>query len=382
MLETVLRPWFAIIVIVIIAVALCSFPVVASAQQSDFDADSSDAVIEEVIVTGTRIKRRDSTSPSPLTTITREDFEFSGQPTIEEYLNQMPQVQPDFGRTANSPGDGTARLNLRGLGAGRTLVLLNGRRVAPSGVGSAVDVNNLPRALLDRVEIITGGASTVYGSDAIAGVINFITREDFEGLSVDGSYNVTAEGDSDIYDMNIVFGHDFAAGRGNVTLYAGYYKRDALLAPERDLSSMVYQDTWEGDVIEWGNSVIPDGVIASPRVDLGTGRDRAAWNPDGTLRAWNSSTERYNYQEFSYLQTPLTRLSLGVMARLDVSERFEAYFEAAYTQNEASQSLAPAPYRGTVTVNTDNPVLSPETRQLFDADFHPKISTFLPSKSL
>ena len=101
----------------------------------------------------------------------------------------MPQVQPDFGRTANNPGDGAARINLRGLGAGRTLVLLNGRRVAPSGISSAVNVNNLPRALMERVEIITGGATTVYGSDAIAGVVNFITRQDFEGLGVDGSYS-------------------------------------------------------------------------------------------------------------------------------------------------------------------------------------------------
>jgi len=93
-------------------------------------------VMEEVIVTGSRIKRRDFTSPSPLTTIDREAFEFSGQPTLEEYLNQMPQLHPDYGRTSNNPGNGTAQLNLRGLGAGRTLVLLNGRRVAPSGVGT------------------------------------------------------------------------------------------------------------------------------------------------------------------------------------------------------------------------------------------------------
>ena len=110
--------------------------------EADF-ADEEEDYLEEVIVTGSRIKRRDYTSPSPLTTVGRDEFEFSGQPTLEEYLNQMPQVQPDFGRTANNPGDGTARLNLRALGAGRTLVLLNGRRLAPSDVGSAVDVNNL-----------------------------------------------------------------------------------------------------------------------------------------------------------------------------------------------------------------------------------------------
>ena len=137
------------------------------AQDENPDEGADDVLLEEVIVTGTRIKRRDYTSPSPLTTISRQEIEFSGQPTLEAYLNTMPQVQPGFDRTANNPGDGTAQIDLRGMGPGRTLVLMNSRRLAPSGVGSAVDVNNLPTVLVDRVEIITGGASTVYGSDAL-----------------------------------------------------------------------------------------------------------------------------------------------------------------------------------------------------------------------
>ncbi len=154
-------------------------PTPSRAEEDTLKLDEYDTKLEEVIVTGTRIKRRDYTSPSPLTTISKQEIEFSGQPTLEAYLNTMPQVQPGFDRTANNPGDGTAQINLRGMGPNRTLVLMNGRRLAPSGVGSAIDVNNLPTALLDRVEIITGGASTVYGSDAIAGVVNFITRDDF-----------------------------------------------------------------------------------------------------------------------------------------------------------------------------------------------------------
>ncbi len=192
---------------------------------SEAGPDTEDEYIEEIVVTGTRIERRDYSSPRPITTVGREAFEFSGQPTVEEYLNQMPQIDPDLGRTVNNGGDATATLNLRGLGAGRTPILLNGRRIAPSGVSSAVDVNNLPRALMKRVEIVTGGASTVYGSDAIAGVINFIIHSDFSGLSVDGSYSITAEGDSQIYGANITCGHNLANGRGNITLYASYYDR-------------------------------------------------------------------------------------------------------------------------------------------------------------
>jgi len=336
------------------------------AQDENPDEEADDVLLEEVIVTGSRIKRRDFSSPSPIATIDREDFEFSGQPTLEEYLNQMPQVQPDFGRTANNPGDGTARLNLRGLGAGRTLVLLNGRRVAPSGISSAVNINNLPRALMERVEIITGGASTVYGSDAIAGVVNFITRQNFDGLGVDGSYSVSAEGDAAIYDASITYGHQLANERGNITVFASYYNRDPLFASERELTSMVWSDTWQGELIPWGNGFIPGSVANAPRVDLGTGRDRATWDPDGIPYAWDSINERYNYAPINYLQTPLTRNTLGLMGTFNLAGGYQAYLEAVYTRSESKLTLASSPFFEPITVNTDNPVLTPETRQLFE----------------
>jgi outer membrane receptor protein involved in Fe transport len=344
----------------------------AQDDQADSTLEEAERVVEEIIVTGTRIKRRDFSSPSPLTSIDREAFEFSGQPTLEEYLNRMPQIQPDYGRTSNNPGDGTARLNLRGLGAGRTLVLLNGRRVAPSGVGSAVDVNNLPRSLIERVEIITGGASTVYGSDAVAGVINFITRQEFDGIGFDTSYSVTAEGDSDIFDMNAVFGHDLANGRGNITVYAGYYDRDQMLASERAFTAVNYSENWEtGELDERGSGTIPAGSVLFPQVDLGGGPVRLTWNPDGSPRAFDPANDLYNFAPVNYLQTPLTRSTAGLMATLDVSERFEAYVEASFARNEARRTLAPQPAFDLFVVNTDNPVLSPETRQVFEEQMLP-----------
>lgn len=188
------------------------------AQAQDPDSNQADDVIEEIVVIGSHIKRRDFTSPSPISTLDRETLVFSIQPTLEESLNKMPQVMPDFDRTANNPGDGTSRVNLRGLGSGRTLVLLNGRRVAPSGVSSSVDVNNIPQALVERVEVITGGATTVYGSDAVAGVVNFVTRDDFDGFGLDTSFYTTEHSDSNIVDLNLSYGHNFANGRGNITL--------------------------------------------------------------------------------------------------------------------------------------------------------------------
>ena len=187
---------------VAVAVTMACMPVSVVAQ----DDDAADAV-EEIIVTGSRLPRRDLTAPSPITTIDRNDILSSGQPTLEGTLNRLPQVQPSFGRASNNPGDGTAKVDLRGIGAGRTLVMMNGRRLAPAGIGSAIDVNNMPSALIERVEVITGGATTVYGSDAIAGVVNFITRDDFEGFGLDASYYATEQGDSDVLDLNVAWGH-------------------------------------------------------------------------------------------------------------------------------------------------------------------------------
>lgn len=347
-------------------IALISISELVFSQVSDFESIADDEIAEEIVVTGSRIKRQDFFSPSPLVTVDREDFEFSGQPTLEEHLNQMPQVQPDFGRTANNPGDGTARINLRGLGAGRTLILLNGRRVAPSGVTSAVDINNLPRALMERAEIVTGGASTVYGSDAIAGAINFVTRNDYEGIGVDGSYSLTAEGDAEIYDANITYGHQLSGGQGNITIFASHYNRDYLYASERELTRTVWLDTWEGELIPWGSPVVPGGVVLFPRVDLGSGQDQATWNPDGTPRAFDGVNDLYNYAPVNYLQTPLSRNTVGLMATIKLSDRIETYLEAAYTRNEARRNAAPAPFQSSLSVNTDNPQLTPETRQLFE----------------
>jgi outer membrane cobalamin receptor len=188
--------------------------------QEGADTPQIDAEIEEVVVTGSRIKRRDFFTPSPLMTISEEEIEFSGQWTLEETLNQMPQVTPDYGRASNNPGNGMATVALRNMGPGRSLVLLNGRRIGSSGNRGYVDINNIPQALVERVEIITGGTSAVYGSDALAGVVNFITRDDFEGFAVDASASVTEYGDAESYDLSLTYGRDLAGGRGNIAVYA------------------------------------------------------------------------------------------------------------------------------------------------------------------
>jgi outer membrane receptor protein involved in Fe transport len=298
-------------------------------------------------------------------TVERQDIEFSGQPTLEEYLNKLPQMQADSGRAENTSGDGTAELNLRGLGPSRTLVLLNGRRVAPSGSGSAIDVNNLPSTLIDRIEIITGGASTVYGSDALSGVVNFITRDDFDGLSVEANYNISAEGDAEIRDINVVYGFDLSNG-GNLTFYAGHYERDELFARERKVSSVILTEDYESGVwIEGGNPNTPGGFVYEPLVDLvGSEAANLTWNRDGTPRAFVVPDDLSNTAAEINLQSPLDRDSVGMLGKLPIFGSWDAYFEASYARNQSAFTSAPAPYFGVTLVNTDNPVLTPETEAL------------------
>ncbi|MDH4048048.1 MAG: TonB-dependent receptor [Gammaproteobacteria bacterium] len=348
----------------------------SSLAQNDTEEDDSDRAVEEIVVTGTRIRRRDFSSISPLTTIDRVNIEFSGRPTLEETLNRMPQVMPDSGRTSNS-GDGTARVNLRGLGAGRTLVLINGRRLAPSGVGTAVDLNNLPQTLVQRVEIITGGATAVYGSDAIAGVVNFILRDDFAGLSFDGNFGITEEGDARTRDVNVAFGHNLADGRGNVVLYADALERDELFAGEREFTRVALEDDWQGNLIPRGNFRVPELLIFQP-VDVGGGPIFPIFESDGTFREFIDPDDRYNFAPINYLQLPLSRVSAGVMADYGFADAIEVYVELGYANNEAETNLAEVPAGGALTINLDNPFLAPESRQMLADNFTvaPNLATF------
>ena len=342
----------------------------ASAQQgAAFDRDQE--VLEEVIVTGSRIKRQTQFSSSPVSGISRDVLELSGQPTLEQGLNQMPQVQPDFGRTANNPGDGTARLNLRGLGSERTLVMLNGRRLAPSSVSSSVDINNLPQALIERVEIITGGASTVYGSDAVAGVANFITRDRFSGLSLEANTYSTETGDSGVTDFNVLFGSDLADGRGNIRVFAGALDRDATVAGERAFTAVSLEDDYQGNLLPGGSFTIPSGVVFAPMVDLGNGPTFIRFDTRGDPVPFIVPEDLYNFAPVNYLQTPLRRYTAGLLLDFDITERIGTYVELTYANNTARQNLAPVPATGFFVINTDNPVLSTPAQQVIASQLFP-----------
>src|SRR5690606_32862337 len=176
------------------AVATALASTTTFAQQSA-EAQSESEAIEQIVVTGSRIPRADIISNSPVNILDADDFQLSGALEVERLLDTLPQVVGTFGASSNNPGSGTATVNLRGLGAERTLVLVNGRRMVAANTNGVVDLNSIPPALIERVEVVTGGASAVYGSDALAGVVNFILKDNFEGLEFNTQGGISGEGD-------------------------------------------------------------------------------------------------------------------------------------------------------------------------------------------
>ena len=211
-------------------------------------AQNNGASAEEIVVTGSRIVRRDFNSNSPITTVDASDFETQTGLNIESYLNQLPEYNP-ASSPVTSQGDvqitpvnsvGIASISLRGFGANRSLVLVNGKRPVPINPLMVTDINGVPSALVERVETITGGASAVYGADAIGGVTNFILRRDFEGFEVDTQYGLQDADDGDEYRISAILGANFADGRGNVTMGLEQYSRHAAYQRNRD----IYTDHW------------------------------------------------------------------------------------------------------------------------------------------
>lgn len=327
--------------------------------------------MEQIVVTGTRITRRDFDATSPISTIDDLQLDFAAQPTLEETLNRMPQVQPAFARTSNSPGDGTAQVNLRGLGADRTLVMMNGRRLAPSGAASAVDINNVPQVLIERIEIITGGASAVYGSDAVAGVVNVITKDDYEGFRIGGSYYSTEVGDSETADVNVLYGFPFASNQGSFMAYATFLERKESFAADRSISQVPFTDNLDGTISEQGSSAVPGGFVFAPNVDLGSGPVPTRFNDAGDLVEFVRPDDLYNYAPINYLQTPLTRYAGGVFVSYAMTDRVEAYTELAFTRNEAGRNLAPIPTAAGYVVNLDNPFLTDQVQDIASTQFFP-----------
>jgi outer membrane receptor protein involved in Fe transport len=320
-------------------------------------------VAEEIIVTGTRIPRLEVDTAAPVTTVTRAQIQSSGRVSAGDIIQTLPEQTGGINTQVNNGGDGSTRVNLRGFGTNRTLVLLNGRRMVPGGTGtsSTVDLNTIPTAAIERIEILKDGASAIYGSDAVSGVVNIITRTDYDAVELSGFTGISQRGDGRIYDISFTIGK--SAQRGSILFSAGYTSQTEVWARHRDFSYFDYgvagYDWVSAQKRPGGSSSIPNGRFAKP-ADMGN----AAWEAlkaqypnatnftigdDGQWRPFNGSgvTEAggdfYNYQPENYLVTPQQRLNLFSTGSYRLLGSLRAYYEALYTHRESEQKLAPEP---------------------------------------
>ncbi len=352
----------------------------------DAPTEDEEAVQETITVTGSRIQRLDFVSNSPIATVGAEQFELTGTVNTESLLNTLPQTVPGLDRTSNNPGNGTATVDLRGLGSTRTLVLVNGKRFVPTSGGGVVDINSIPAALIERVEVVTGGASAVYGSDAVAGVVNFILKDDFEGVEASAGYEATQEGDAELFSMSLTLGGNFAEGRGNAVINLAYTDRSELFQGDRDFATFAQFDDGEGGLFNGGSSGIPATSIFAGSVGTDTAANCASFGitfeTDGSLRCFNDDfsapeNDFYNYAPVNYIQLPQERFQGTGLARFEINEHFEAYGEFHFAQNDVPQQLAPTPIfeAGSQFSLDGNPFLTPETQAILSGAFGDGVDT-------
>jgi len=349
-----------------------------------FAADDEN-MIEEVVVTGSRIKRADFTSNAPVATIGSDQIDITGTINTESLLNTMPQMVPGFDRTSNNPGNGTATVDLRGLGTSRTLVLVNGTRANPTTQGGTVDINNIPAALIERVEVLTGGASAVYGSDAVAGVVNFILKDDFSGVSFSQSAEQTENGDAALYSTNLTIGANFDDGRGNVAVNLSYTDREDLFQGDRDFSTFAQFDSSDANgnpiLIDGGSSGVPGtSIFAGALGDFSPDSFGATFDPDGSIRPFitsGSNNDFYNYAPVNYIQLPQERYQATALGHYEFMDGHEAYGRAMYTSSRVPQQLAPTPIfaSGSQFTLDGSPFFPAATQQILSDAFGDGVDT-------
>ena len=385
---------------------ICSASLFAVAAATPAFADDTQTV-QAVVVTGSRIPQPNLTSDSPLQTVGQADLKAEGTTTVENLLNEMPQVSggQNLGQSINSTG--TATVNLRNLGAQRTLVLVDGRRLPPGDAATPVaDLNNIPAALVDRVDLVTGGASAVYGADAVAGVVNFIMKHNFQGVQVDAqasgnqhSNNIGADDtilrnagiavpgdkfDGQQYTASILLGLNAPDDKGNITVFGTYFNSQPVVQSQRDYSacgietissttSGVY-DTHKcagssnsayGKFLPTPNTT--PGSITNPALTSKGGSITYHDNPAGGNTFVTTAVPSYNFNNQSYLQREDTRYNFGYFAHYEVNKHVDIYSDLMFMDDRTQAQYAPSGFFGgtgpvahvpTFEINCNNPLMS------------------------
>ncbi len=331
-------------------------------------AEATAAPLQEVVVTGSRLRTPNETAISPISTVSATDITQTGLTRVEDVLNNLPMVFAGMNSTTSNGADGTATVNLRGLGPQRTLVLVNGRRLSPGPGGAGgvnfSDINEIPAALIERVDILTGGASSVYGADAVAGVVNFVLNTHFEGVQVNAGYhfqqhNNSESGISAIVSgagyavppsevntafgkyASVIMGSNFADNKGNATAYITYDNQGPALQKSFDYSACNLGPNGAGTGLVCGGSSTSRG--GSFRAYNAAGHRLFNYTVDpstGVFRPFSAATDLYNFAPENYYQVPNERWTMGTFVNYEINSHVTAYMEAMFTRNSSEAQIA------------------------------------------
>ncbi len=345
-------------------------PALAQEQAPAAAAAEAGPPVTEVVVTGSRIATPQLEAISPVTAVSAQEIKDSGVTRVEDLLNSLPQVVADQASGLSMGSTGVANVDLRGLGVQRTLVLVNGRRLMPGdptgggasvtnlGYASAADVNQIPTALVERVDVLTGGASSTYGADAVAGVVNFVMNDHFEGLRVDGTIGIynhdnhnpwindlltarkfpTVTGtnwDGQNKDLTLIMGHNFADGAGNMEAYLGYRRTSPITADHRDHAACVLSASSPGSPYICGGSSNSAPTVFYDQSTFSSLQLDANGNPV-------KKYQRFNYAASHYLQRIDERYTAGFFGHLKFNEHVEAYTEFMFMDDATRGNYAPS----------------------------------------
>ncbi len=348
-------PRNSIFVSVAMAITVFTVPATVFAQEKN---TSTASLLDTVNVTGTRLKSQSMTASSPVAEINAEEFQYSGATKVEDLVNQYPQLSLNFDSFTNNGSDGYATVDLRGLGPQRTLTLINGRRI-PKGAQETPDISIVPAALVKRVDLLTGGASAVYGSDAVAGVVNFILDDAFNGFSANAGYSAYQHNNDNSYmrglmdkagysypkggsgfngisrNIDLAIGGNFGES-GHATTWVTWRQNDALLQEQRDYSSCALRAS--------GTSC-GGSLTANPAnfniVTPSAGTFYVLPSANGTWSRTNTPN-LYNYAPVNYYQRPDTRYTAGTSIRYEINSHFKPYVEALFVNHRSSMQGAPS----------------------------------------
>jgi iron complex outermembrane receptor protein len=333
------------------ALALAGLGIVALWNNCTHAEGQGNATIEEVVITGSRIATTELQSPVPITVLSEQMIESNGTQNVSDLLRELPSVGTSGLSSTNSnfltTNVGINTINLRNLGDARTLVLVNGRRMTPGESGtSVVDFNTIPTDFIDHIEITTGGASAIYGSDAVAGVVNVIYKKDFSGVMTHFQGGATSKGDDAQYLGSLTIGQSFVDGRGRVMVNLSYDKDEGLYSRDRARSAVDQQIQPDGTLaVGTYSSFAPQGRFSySAPSQAQASQGLFTFNPDNTLHDGFSNAQfGFNRNAFRRISVPVNRTLLASALSFDLNAHHELYSEITYALTRAQSQIEPFP---------------------------------------